>query len=207
MIYQIHLNCFLFADDTNSYYESDDLAILGRKVNKKLKKVKFWLRCNKLALIVEKKNCVLFHSPRQKVTESAEIKLGRQFIKRTLCGHLTWTSDLKVSHRRTLQETFSEQRPDSFRPLFKVLFASAQAVKHRKVRGVNFLGAARSCGRIYCDPSLLRRGLGLGACGKCSEDEQAWLRKSSTLQSFDEDRLFDFVFLGIEATFTENNSK
>ena len=57
------LSFFLFADDTNIYYESNDLAILMRKVNKELKKVKLWLDSNKLALNVDKTNFVLFHSP------------------------------------------------------------------------------------------------------------------------------------------------
>ena len=60
--------------------------------------------------------------------------------------------------------------------------------KTARWEGVNFFGTARSCGRIYCDPGLLRRDLGSGACGKCSEDKQAWLKKSPTLESFDKDR-------------------
>ena len=59
--------------------------------------------------------------------------------------------------------------------------------KTERWEGVNFLGTARSCGGIYCDPGLLRRGLGSGACGKCSEGKQAWLKKSLTLESFDKD--------------------
>ena len=61
--------------------------------------------------------------------------------------------------------------------------------KTARWEGVNFLGTARSCGGIYCDPGLLRLGLGSGACGKCSEDKQAWLKKSPILESFDKDRL------------------
>ena len=58
------LSCFLFADDTNIYYESDDLAILMRKVNKELKKVKVCLDFNKLALNVEKNNLHCFTLPK-----------------------------------------------------------------------------------------------------------------------------------------------
>ena len=102
---------------------------------------------------------------------------------------------------------FIQQRPDSFRPLCKVLYASVQAAKTGRWEGVNFLGTARSCGGIYCDPGLLRRGLGSGACGKCSEGKQAWLKKSPTSESFDKDRLFNFIFLGMEAIFIKKNSK
>ena len=54
-------------------------------------------------------------------------------------------------------------------------FASAQAAKNRKVGEVKFSGAARSCGGIYCDPGLLRRGLRSDACGKCSTGMEVWL--------------------------------
>ena len=70
-----------------------------RKVNKELKKVKLWLDSNKLALNVDKTNFVLFHSPRKKLSEYADLKIGKQFIQRTLYvkflgvmmdEHLTW---------------------------------------------------------------------------------------------------------------------
>ena len=56
------LTFFLFADDTNIYFESDDLTRLTKKVNKELNKVESWLDCNKLALNIDKTNFVLFHS-------------------------------------------------------------------------------------------------------------------------------------------------
>ena len=57
---------FLFADDTNIYCESDDLALLTRKVNKELKKVKLWLDSNKLALNIEKnKLCTVSLAPKE----------------------------------------------------------------------------------------------------------------------------------------------
>ena len=93
------LSFFLFADDTNIYYESNDLAILMRRVNKELKKLKLWLDSNKLAFNVDKTNFVLFHSPHKKLSEYADLKIGKQFIQRTLYvkflgvmidEHLTW---------------------------------------------------------------------------------------------------------------------
>ena len=72
---------------------------------------------------------------------------------------------------------------------------------------MNFLGTARTYGGNYCDPGLLRRALGSGACGKCSVGKQAWLKKSPTLESFDKDRLFNFIFLGMEEIFIKKNSK
>ena len=90
---------FLFADDTNIYCESDDLALLTRKVNKELKKVKLWLDSNKLALNIEKTNFVLFHSPQKKLTGDVRLKIGKHDIQKTkyvkflgvlMDEHLSW---------------------------------------------------------------------------------------------------------------------
>ena len=94
-----------------------------------------------------------------------------------------------MKHHYLLKDSSAnKQIPDSFRPLCKVLLGLLKLPKAARWEGVNFLGNARSCGGIYCDPGLLRCSLGSGACGKCSEDKQAWLEKSSTLDSFDKDR-------------------
>ena len=77
------LNFFLFADDTNIYFESDDPTRLSKTVNKELKKVKSWLDCNKLALNIEKTNFVLFHSPRKKLPNLMNLKFGKSSIKKT----------------------------------------------------------------------------------------------------------------------------
>ena len=90
---------FLFADDTNIYCESDDLALLTRKVNKELGKLKVWLDSNKLALNIEKTNFVLFHSPKKQLPDFVNLKIGKRGIQRTNCvkflgvlvdEHLTW---------------------------------------------------------------------------------------------------------------------
>ena len=51
---------YLFADDTNIYFESDSLNHLQKVINKELRHVKKWLDANKLALNVEKTNFVIF---------------------------------------------------------------------------------------------------------------------------------------------------
>ena len=56
------LNFFLFADDTNIYYESDNLLELEKTVNKELKKLCLWLNVNRLALNVGKTNFVIFRA-------------------------------------------------------------------------------------------------------------------------------------------------
>ena len=56
------LQFFLFADDTNIYYESKDRKILEKTVNEELKKLSLWLNLNRLALNVGKTNFVIFRS-------------------------------------------------------------------------------------------------------------------------------------------------
>ena len=90
---------FLFADDTNIYFESDDLTRLTKKINKELNKVKSWLDCNKLALNIDKTNFVLFHSPRKQLPDLINLKFGKKSIKRVkyvkflgvlVDEHLSW---------------------------------------------------------------------------------------------------------------------
>ena len=56
------LNFYLFADDTNIYYESSDLLNIQKIVNRELRKVRKWLEANRLGLNTDKMNFVLFHS-------------------------------------------------------------------------------------------------------------------------------------------------
>ena len=56
------LNFFLFADDTNIYFDSHDLLSLEKMVNEELKKLSLWLNVNRLALNVGKTNFVIFRA-------------------------------------------------------------------------------------------------------------------------------------------------
>ena len=56
------LSFFLFADDTNIYYESDNLQELEKTVNAELKKLCLWLNINRLAFNVGKTNFVIFRA-------------------------------------------------------------------------------------------------------------------------------------------------
>ena len=55
------LNLYLFADDTNIYYESKSLIDLERMINKELRKLYLWLNINRLSLNIDKTNFVIFH--------------------------------------------------------------------------------------------------------------------------------------------------
>ena len=57
------LSFFLFADDTNLYYESDDLVELEKTMNLELKKLSVWLNVNRLALNIGKTNIYHFSRP------------------------------------------------------------------------------------------------------------------------------------------------
>ena len=74
---------YLFADDTNIYYEAEILAKLQSVVNTELKKVKLWLQCNKLSLNIEKTNFIILKSPRHSSPETVRIKIENRFVKQT----------------------------------------------------------------------------------------------------------------------------
>ena len=48
------LNFYLFADDTNIYFDADKLEKIEKVVNTELRKVNRWLILNKLAFNIEK---------------------------------------------------------------------------------------------------------------------------------------------------------
>ena len=75
------LTFYLFADDTNIYYESHCLYKLQKVVNKELKLVKKWLDANKLALNVEKTNFIIFHSLKNSLHETVNVKIGKKHVK------------------------------------------------------------------------------------------------------------------------------
>ena len=90
---------YLFADDTNIYYESKYLCDLIKIVNKELRLVKKWLDSKKLSLNIDKINYIIFHSSSINVSSGSDIKIGKKHIKRVkivnflgllLDEHLSW---------------------------------------------------------------------------------------------------------------------
>ena len=93
------LTFYLFADDTNIYYESKDLSDLFRIVNEELRLVKKWLDSDKLSLNIDKTNYIIFHSSSINVSSGSDIRIGKNHIKRVkfvkflgllLDEHLSW---------------------------------------------------------------------------------------------------------------------
>ena len=76
------LSFYLFADDTNIYYEAANLDMLEKTVNKELKKVKMWLNVNKLSLNVNKTNYVVFRSPQHSLSKAVNINIGNAPVKK-----------------------------------------------------------------------------------------------------------------------------
>ena len=64
-----HLTFYLFADDTNIYYESSNLLHIQKIVNMEIRKVCKWLEANRLALNIDKTNFVIFHSQQRKIAD------------------------------------------------------------------------------------------------------------------------------------------
>ena len=77
------LTFYLFADDTNIYYESESLDQLESVINRELKKVKLLLEVNKLSLNIDKTNFIIFKSPQHSSPGTTNIKIGKFPIKQT----------------------------------------------------------------------------------------------------------------------------
>ena len=71
------LNFYLFADDTNIYYESDNLEKLEKMVNKELGKLQLWLNINRLSLNINMTNYVIFHPFYKPLKHQITIKIQK----------------------------------------------------------------------------------------------------------------------------------
>ena len=98
------LDFFLFADDTNIYYDSSDLLELENTVNEELKKLSLWLNVNRLALNVGKTNFVIFRA-NKKLDHNVTLIMNRKALEQKdhvkylgvlVDEHLTW--NYHISH-------------------------------------------------------------------------------------------------------------
>ena len=74
------LKFFLFADDTNIYYESCDLLELEKVINQEIKHLSLWLKVNRLALNISKTNFVIFHSNQRSLNHNVTLKLDKKAL-------------------------------------------------------------------------------------------------------------------------------
>ena len=92
------LNFFLFADDTNIYFESDNLETLERIVNKELKWLNHWLNVNRLSLNISKTNFVIFHPSNKPVKKKITLKInGKAICEEEYVKYLGILVDSKLS--------------------------------------------------------------------------------------------------------------
>ena len=73
------LKFFLFADDTNIYFEADMLKV-EKVVNNELKKLYLWLNVNCLSLNVSKTNYIIFHPYNKPLKTHITIKINKKAI-------------------------------------------------------------------------------------------------------------------------------
>ena len=98
------LKFFLFADDTNIYFDSHNLKEIEKTVNEELKKLTLWLNVNRLALNVSKTNFVIFRANKpinHNVTlvmnkKALEQKDHVKYLGVLVDEHLRW--DHHISH-------------------------------------------------------------------------------------------------------------
>ena len=74
------LDPIMFADDTNLFYEHNDLKTLFSLVNQELQKINEWFEANKLSLNVEKTKYSLFHKPSRR--DDLPLLLPKLLIKK-----------------------------------------------------------------------------------------------------------------------------
>ena len=74
------LNFYLFADDTNIYFEAENPVILETVLNKELKKLQTWLVVNRLSLNIEKTNFVVFHPYNKPLKFNITLKIQKKAI-------------------------------------------------------------------------------------------------------------------------------
>ena len=74
------LDFYLFADDTNIYYESDSIQDLEMTINKELHKLYLWLNTSRLSLNNDKTNCLIFHPYNKPMKQHITIKMNNKAI-------------------------------------------------------------------------------------------------------------------------------
>ena len=98
------LDFYLFADDTNIYYESESLDKLEKKVNKELCKLQMWLNVNRLSLNISNTNFVVFHPFNKPLKHQITLKIQKKAISQKnhikylgviIDSTLTWKQQIK----------------------------------------------------------------------------------------------------------------
>ena len=104
------LNFYLFADDTNIYYESKSLIDMEKTINKELSKLYLWLNVNRLSLNSDKTHFIIFHPYNKTLQKQITSKINKNAIKeRWFIKYLGVLIDSKLSwkHVSKISKTIS----------------------------------------------------------------------------------------------------
>ena len=74
------LQFFLFADNTNIYYEAESPEKLELVINKELEKLQAWLVVNRLSLNIDKTNFIVFHPYNKPMKHKITLKFQKKAI-------------------------------------------------------------------------------------------------------------------------------
>ena len=74
------LNFYLFADDTNIYYEAETVKILEAVINRELRKLDTWLIVNRLSLNIAKTKFLVFHPYNKPMKQRITLKIHKKAI-------------------------------------------------------------------------------------------------------------------------------
>ena len=81
----ISIQFFLFADDTNIYYEAESSEQLEQVINKELKKLHTWLMVSRLSLNMDKTNYIMFHPYNKPINHTITLKFRKNAIMEKKC--------------------------------------------------------------------------------------------------------------------------
>ena len=98
------LDFHLFADDTNIFFQDQNLHSLELKLNEELDKVNQWLQLNRLSLNIDKTNFVVFCPPQRK-PQSINLKIsGRAVEHLSYVKYLGLIIDCNLNWRKHAHE-------------------------------------------------------------------------------------------------------
>ena len=103
---------FLFADDTNIYYESSDTLDIQKTVNKELCKVRKWLKANRLALNIDRQIMLFFTLHKTYLMTGLLLNLAERKVNQETCvkffgmlldSSLSWRPYLTELSKKTVK--------------------------------------------------------------------------------------------------------
>ena len=74
------LHFYLFADDTNIYYEAETIKKLDTVINRELRKLDTWLIVNRLSLNIAKTKFLVFHPYNKSMKQMITLKIHKKAI-------------------------------------------------------------------------------------------------------------------------------